>query len=63
MQIATHEGLWAHAASVALRCEALLREEGVPVGAADAAGRVEGAEAAGAAGDCDARPAAEGGAA
>lgn len=46
MQIATHEGLWAHAASVALRCEALLREEGVPVGAADAAAQVEAAEAA-----------------
>ena len=44
MQIATHEGLWAHAASVALRCEALLREEGVPVGAADATAQVEAAE-------------------
>lgn len=45
MQIAAHEGLWAHGASVALRCEALLREDGVPVGAGSAAGAVPEASA------------------
>ncbi len=34
MQIASHEGLWAHAESVALRCAELLEQEGVDISAA-----------------------------
>ena len=48
MQIAAHEGLWAHGASVALRCEELLRADGVAVESPDATAQVRGAHDAGA---------------